>query len=63
MEDAAVLTKDEQMLRILGKASSINVRKRLWTCVEIRLPFQREDCGSGFRPLDTRSTSPSTPTP
>ncbi|CAI8710267.1 glutathione S-transferase [Pseudomonas donghuensis] len=37
------------MLRILGKASSINVRKVLWTCAELQLPFEREDWGSGFR--------------
>ncbi|WNW10210.1 glutathione S-transferase [Pseudomonas sp. DTU_2021_1001937_2_SI_NGA_ILE_001] len=37
------------MLRILGKASSINVRKVLWTCAEIGLPFEREDWGSGFQ--------------
>jgi glutathione S-transferase len=40
------------MLKILGKASSINVRKVLWTCAEIGLPFEREDWGAGFR--DTR---------
>lgn len=38
------------MLKILGKASSINVRKVLWTCAEIGLPFEREDWGSGFQP-------------
>ncbi|MCP8464144.1 glutathione S-transferase [Pseudomonas sp. ZM23] len=37
------------MLRILGRASSINVRKVLWTCVELDLPYEREDWGSGFR--------------
>jgi len=37
------------MLKILGKASSINVRKVLWTCVELNLPFEREDWGTGFR--------------
>lgn len=37
------------MLRILGKASSINVRKVLWTCAELHIPFAREDWGSGFR--------------
>ncbi|AOY95445.1 glutathione S-transferase [Cupriavidus sp. USMAA2-4] len=37
------------MLQILGKASSINVRKVLWTCVELDLAFTREDWGSGFR--------------
>lgn len=37
------------MLRILGRASSINVRKVLWTCVELDLPLVREDWGAGFR--------------
>jgi glutathione S-transferase len=37
------------MVRILGKASSINVRKVLWTCTELGVPFEREDWGSGFR--------------
>jgi glutathione S-transferase len=37
------------MLRILGKASSINVRKVLWTCAELGIPFVREDWGAGFR--------------
>jgi glutathione S-transferase len=36
------------MLRILGKASSINVRKVLWTCAELGIPFVCEDWGSGF---------------
>ena len=37
------------MLRILGNASSINVRKVLWTCAELGLPFVREDWGAGFQ--------------
>jgi glutathione S-transferase len=37
------------MLRVLGRVSSINVRKVLWTCDEIGLPFEREDWGLGFR--------------
>lgn len=41
------------MLQILGKTSSINVRKVLWTCAELRLAFEQEDWGAGFRPLDT----------
>ncbi|WP_211461103.1 glutathione S-transferase family protein [Collimonas silvisoli] len=41
------------MLKILGKASSINVRKVLWTCDELGLPFERADWGSGFRATDT----------
>lgn len=38
------------MLTILGKRSSINVRKVLWTCEEIGLAYQQEDYGSGFKP-------------
>jgi glutathione S-transferase len=41
------------MLRVLGKATSINVRKVLWTCAELGLPFVQEDYGSGFHPTDT----------
>jgi glutathione S-transferase len=37
------------VVRILGKASSINVRKVLWTCAELDIVFDREDWGSGFR--------------
>lgn len=37
------------MLRILGKATSINVRKVLWTCVELDIPFTQEDWGTGFQ--------------
>ena len=40
-------------LRILGRVSSINVRKVLWTCDELGLPFAREDWGLGYQP--TRS--------
>lgn len=41
------------MLKILGKASSINVRKVLWTCAELQIPFERQDWGSGFRDTNT----------
>jgi len=37
------------MLRLLGKASSINVRKVLWTCAELKLEVEREDWGVGFQ--------------
>jgi glutathione S-transferase len=37
------------MLRIFGRSSSINVRKVLWLCAEIDLPFEQEEWGSGFR--------------
>jgi glutathione S-transferase len=42
----------EPMLQILGKTSSINVRKVLWTCAELALPFEQQDWGSGFRSTD-----------
>lgn len=38
------------MLKIYGRANSINVRKVLWTCEEIGIAFEREDWGRGFRP-------------
>ena len=41
------------MLKILGKASSINVRKVLWTCAEIGVPFEQEQWGAGFQSTDT----------
>jgi glutathione S-transferase len=37
------------LLRIYGYAASINVRKVLWMCEELHLPFEREDWGGGFR--------------
>jgi glutathione S-transferase len=37
------------MLQLLGKSSSINVRKLLWLCAELELPYQQEQWGSGFR--------------
>lgn len=38
------------MLKIYGRANSINVRKVLWIADEIGLPYEREDWGRGFRP-------------
>ncbi|MFT4077051.1 MAG: glutathione S-transferase [Asticcacaulis sp.] len=43
------------MLRILGRVSSLNVRKVLWTCDELGLAYEREDYGIGFAPVDTPS--------
>ncbi len=37
------------MLKILGKAASLNVRKVLWTCSELDIPFKRDDWGAGFQ--------------
>jgi glutathione S-transferase len=37
------------MLKILGRISSINVRKVTWACGEIGIPYEREDWGAGFK--------------
>ena len=37
------------MLKILGKPTSINVRKVLWLCEELALPYEHEAWGAGFR--------------
>jgi glutathione S-transferase len=36
-------------MKVLGRISSINVRKVLWTCAELGLAVEREDWGLGFR--------------
>ena len=41
------------MLKILGKSSSINVRKVLWLCAEIDLAYTHEPWGAGFRSTQT----------
>jgi glutathione S-transferase len=41
------------MLRILGKPTSINVRKVLWLCEELALPHELEPWGAGHRDTDT----------
>lgn len=41
------------MLQIFGKSPSINVRKVLWTCVELGLDYEQEQWGSGFRSTET----------
>ena len=41
------------MLKILGKPISINVRKVLWLCEELALPYELEPWGAGFRDPDT----------
>jgi glutathione S-transferase len=35
------------MLEILGRANSINVRKVLWTCAELGLPYSHTEWGAG----------------
>jgi len=44
---------DDGVLHILGRANSFNVRKVLWTCEELGIPYIREDYGRGFRATNT----------
>ena len=59
MSEADVTTQSDPaapqpgVLRVLGRANSFNVRKVLWTCDEIGIPYQREDFGRGFKPTNT----------
>lgn len=41
------------MLQILGKSTSINVRKVLWLCQELGLPWELQQWGAGHRSTDT----------
>ena len=41
------------MVKILGRRSSINVRKALWTCEEAGVAYEQEDYGSGFQSVTT----------
>jgi glutathione S-transferase len=41
------------MLKIYGRANSLNVRKVLWVADEIGLQYQREDWGRGYRPTNS----------
>ncbi|MDX2203271.1 MAG: glutathione S-transferase family protein [Hyphomicrobiaceae bacterium] len=40
------------MIKVYGRANSINVRRVLWMLDEVGEPFQREDWGRGYRPTD-----------
>jgi glutathione S-transferase len=39
---------------LLGKSPSINVRKVLWLCEEVKLAIDHQEYGSGFLPTNTR---------
>lgn len=41
------------MLKILGKSTSINVRKVLWTCHELGLDYHHEEFGGEFQSTTT----------
>jgi glutathione S-transferase len=38
------------MIKVYGRANSINVRKVLWVLDEVGAPYDREDWGRGYRP-------------
>lgn len=40
------------MIKIWGRANSVNVQKVLWCCDELVLPFERVDAGGKFGHLD-----------
>ena len=40
------------MLRVYGRANSINVRKVLWMLDEVGVKYEREDWGRGYRSTD-----------
>ena len=56
-------TRTKKMLRILGKASSINVRKVLWTCAELTLPSSWRSGDPASNPRTPRRFWRSTPMP
>jgi glutathione S-transferase len=41
------------MLKVYGRANSINVRRVLWMLGELGLQYDREDWGRGFKPTDS----------
>jgi glutathione S-transferase len=48
-----------QLLQVLGKPTSINVRKVLWLCAELQLPYELQqygpDCSSPLKPPTSRA--------
>ncbi len=53
MPTTAPTTPFTAPLRILGRANSFNVRKVLWVCDELGIPYEREDWGRGFQSCST----------
>jgi glutathione S-transferase len=41
------------MLKLFGRANSVNVQKVLWTCEELAIAVDREDLGGAFGGLDS----------
>lgn len=40
--------QEPKMLKVWGRANSINVQKVLWCCAELDLPFERTDAGGPY---------------
>jgi glutathione S-transferase len=45
-------TEVNTMLKVYGRANSINVRKALWMLDEVGQPYNREDWGRGYNPTN-----------
>ncbi len=45
-------------MKIIGKTTSINVRKVLWTCAELGLAYEREDWKPEHAPLNPNAMAP-----
>ncbi len=45
-------------MKIIGKTTSINVRKVLWTCAELDLPYDREDWNEAHASLNPNAMVP-----
>ena len=45
-------------MKIIGKTTSINVRKVLWTCAELDLPYDREDWNDTHASLNPNAMVP-----
>lgn len=46
------------MLTVLGKATSINMRKVLWTCAELGIDYVREEAGADIGMLNPNAMVP-----
>jgi glutathione S-transferase len=46
------------MLTVIGRASSINVRKVLWTCNEVGVPYKRVEAGADLAALNPNRLFP-----
>ena len=51
--DAITLQGENAMIKVYGRANSINVRRVLWMLEELGLKYEREDWGRGFKPTDS----------